>query len=51
LTWVDKRIDSIDDVLSAPKSQHGEALGAAKLGRSLRDGGEEESREQHHEWR
>jgi hypothetical protein len=51
LTWVDERIDSIDDVLSAPKSQHGEALGAAELRRGLRDGSEEESGEKHHEWR
>jgi len=47
LAWVDQRIDTVDNVLSATETQHREALRATELRRSLRDGGEEESREQH----
>ena len=47
LAWIDKRINAVDNILSAPKTQHREALRATELRRSLRNGGEEESREQH----
>jgi hypothetical protein len=50
LTRIDKRIDTVDNVLGAPKTQHGETLGATELRRSLRDSSEEESREQHDDW-
>lgn len=50
LTRVDKRIDTVDNVLGAPKTQHGETLGATELRRSLRDSSKEESREQHDDW-
>lgn len=47
LAGVDKRIDTVDNILSAPKTQHGEALRATELRRSLRDDSEEKSGEQH----
>jgi hypothetical protein len=49
LAWIDKRVDTVDDILSASKTQHGEALGAAELRRCLRDGSEEQSGKQHDE--
>jgi hypothetical protein len=47
LARVYEGIDPIDDILSAAKTQHSEALAAKALRHSLREGGEKESREKH----
>jgi hypothetical protein len=47
LSRIDKWIDSIDNRLSTTKAQHSEALVAAELGHSLREGREEKGRDEH----